>query len=64
MGLVLESEDGAPLTSSPIMKWILYRDTVSALSYFKDRHGFEGPDGAQLPHGIFAGTIVKETDSR
>jgi len=64
MGLTLESEDGSPLTSSQIIKRMLYRDTVSTLDYFKDRDGFEGTDGAQLPHDTFAGTIVRETDPR
>ncbi|MCP3760966.1 RDD family protein [Domibacillus sp. A3M-37] len=61
MGLVLESEDGSPLTSSQIIKRILYRDSVSGLVYFKDRDRFEAQNGAQFPHDTFAGTIVKET---
>lgn len=64
MGLVLESENGAPLSSNQIVKRILYRDAISTFDYLKNRDAFESREGAQLPHDTYAGTIVKEAANR
>ena len=60
MGLQLESQDGAELTSGQIVKRMMHRDTTSTLAYFRNRDGFEQEMGAVLPHDARTGTIVKE----
>lgn len=58
MGLTLESEDEAPLTSNQILKRIAYRDFASTIAYMKDNENFSQQDGRSLAQDRFSHTIV------
>ncbi|MGG0644716.1 RDD family protein [Sporosarcina gallistercoris] len=60
MGLVLESEDGAVMNTSQLIKRMFYRDTFNTFLFIGNRREFEKKDGEILPHDLYAGTIVKE----
>ena len=60
MGLLLESTTGHPLTNTQILKRIFYRDTISGVKYVLNRPSFDTSNGQQLPHDVYAKTVVKE----
>lgn len=60
MGLILESESESSVTTTQVVKRIMYRDSLSSLKLLMNRKSFEGEDGSILPHDRFAGTVVKE----
>ena len=59
-GLKLESADGEKLSSSQIIKRMVYRDSIGGFLYLKNRKAFEGGDGSQFPYDLSAGVKVKE----
>ncbi|GIO22124.1 RDD family protein [Oceanobacillus sp. J11TS1] len=59
-GLKLESVDGEKLSSSQIIKRMIYRDFIGGFSYLKNRKAFEGEDGSQFPYDLSVGVKVKE----
>lgn len=60
VGIVVDTTDGSQLTSSQILKRLVHRDTVSILSYLRDRDKYDFYEGTKLPHDLYADTVVKE----
>lgn len=59
-GIVIDTTDGSELTSGQILKRLIHRDTVSTLSYLRDRAKYDFYEGTKLPHDLYADTVVKE----
>lgn len=60
MGIKLVTADGGKPTTGQLLKRAMHRDSLSSMSYLKDRKSFEGNGGAVFPHDRFAGTFVKK----
>ncbi|TAA69749.1 RDD family protein [Planococcus salinarum] len=59
-GIVIDTTDGSELTSTQILKRLVHRDTVSTISYLRDRQKYDFYEGTKLPHDLYADTVVKE----
>lgn len=59
-GIVIDTTDGSEMTSTQILKRLVHRDTISTLSYLRDREKFDFYEGTKLPHDLYADTVVKE----
>lgn len=59
-GIVIDTTDGSELTSGQILKRLIHRDTVSTLSYLRDRAKYDFYEGTKMPHDLYADTVVKE----
>lgn len=59
-GIVIDTTDGSELTSVQILKRLVHRDTVSTMSYLRDRAKYDFYEGTKLPHDLYADTVVKE----
>ena len=60
MGIKIVTADGGKPTTGQLLKRAMHRDSLSSMSYLKDRKSFEGNGGATFPHDLYAGTLVKE----
>lgn len=60
MGIKLVTADGGKPTTGQLLKRAMHRDSLSSMSYLKDRKSFEGNGGAVFPHDRYAGTFVKK----
>lgn len=59
-GIVIDTTDGSELTSTQILKRLVHRDSISMLSYLRDRDKYDFYEGTKLPHDLYADTVVKE----
>ncbi len=59
-GIVIDTTDGSALSSSQIVKRLIHRDTISTISYLRDREKYDFYEGTKLPHDVYANTVVKE----
>lgn len=59
-GIVIDTTDGSALSSEQIFKRLMHRDTISILSYLKDRGKYDFYEGTKFPHDLYADTVVKE----
>ena len=59
-GIVIDTTDGSEMTSTQILKRLVHRDTISTLSYLRDRDKYDFYEGTKLPHDVYADTVVKE----
>lgn len=59
-GIVIDTTDGSALTSIQILKRLVHRDTISTVSYLRDRQKYDFYEGTKLPHDLYANTVVKE----
>ena len=59
-GIVIDTTDGSELTSTQILKRLVHRDSISMLSYLRDREKYDFYEGTKLPHDLYADTVVKE----
>lgn len=50
---------GKPATGQ-LLKRAMHRDSLSSISFLKDRKRFEANGGSVFPHDRYAGTFVKE----
>lgn len=57
-GIKIITEDGGKPGAGQMLKRAMHRDSVGAISYLKDREGFEAKGGAVYPHDEYAGTLV------
>ncbi|WP_422122535.1 RDD family protein [Planococcus sp. X10-3] len=59
-GIVIDTTDGSELSSKQIFKRLMHRDSISTLSYLRDRGKYDFYEGTKLPHDLYADTVVKE----
>ena len=59
-GIIIDTTDGSAMSSEQILKRLLHRDSISTLSYLKDRGKYDFYEGTKLPHDLYADTVVKE----
>lgn len=60
MGIKIVTPGGGKPTTGQLLKRAVHRDSLSSISYLKDRKSFEEKGGAVFPHDLYAGTLVKE----
>ena len=60
MGIKIVTTSGGKPTTGQLLKRAMHRDSLSSISYLKDRKSFEKNGGAVFPHDRYAGTLVKE----
>lgn len=61
-GIALKDEAGGKLGSEQIFKRIVYRDTIGAIIYAKDRARYDRYKGEKYPHDFYAHTVVKKVN--
>lgn len=59
-GIVIDTTDGSEMTSTQILKRLVHRDSISTISYLRDRQKYDFYEGTKLPHDLYADTVVKE----
>ncbi|WP_282020274.1 RDD family protein [Planomicrobium okeanokoites] len=59
-GIVIDTTDGRALSSEQILKRLVHRDSISTISYLRDREKYDFYEGTKLPHDLYADTVVKE----
>jgi uncharacterized RDD family membrane protein YckC len=59
-GIVVDTTDGSALSSEQIVRRLLHRDSISMISYLRDRGKYAFYEGTKLPHDLYADTVVKE----
>jgi len=59
-GIVIDTTDGSEMTSTQILKRLVHRDSISMISYLRDREKYAFYEGTKLPHDLYADTVVKE----
>lgn len=60
MGIEIRDEAGGEPSPEQILKRLVHRDTVSTISFLKDREQFDAYNGEKFPHDIYSHTVVKE----
>ncbi|XKE95580.1 RDD family protein [Metaplanococcus flavidus] len=59
-GIVIDTTDGSAMSSEQILKRLIHRDSISTISYLRDREKYDFYEGTKLPHDLYADTVVKE----
>lgn len=59
-GIVIDTTDGSAMSSEQILKRLIHRDSISTISYLRDRGKYDFYEGTKLPHDLYANTVVKE----
>jgi uncharacterized RDD family membrane protein YckC len=59
-GIVIDTTEGSALSSEQILKRLVHRDSISTISYLRDREKYDFYEGTKLPHDLYADTVVKE----